>query len=237
MATWVTHLMIADGILDRIDGIDRHGFCVGNIAPDCNIENEDWTSFTPSREITHWMQGPRKSGSDADRFCEEYILRRKSELKTEEEYAFLLGYYAHLMTDASFQAMIRDEDRMRAVWNRIRGTPSLGMLSETMAPTWDSVKHLIPTKERMREIHALEAEYLRSHPNSGYLTEILPLQSCADYIDYLPKGAVVRKVGIMGRLPKNEQSIYPFVAMTREEYDEYLEAAFKLILKNLGEKL
>ena len=35
MATWITHLMIADGVLERIPSLDRHGFCVGNIAPDC----------------------------------------------------------------------------------------------------------------------------------------------------------------------------------------------------------
>ena len=53
MATWVTHLMIADGVLQHFPSLDRHGFCVGNIAPDCNVENEDWTAFTPSREVTH----------------------------------------------------------------------------------------------------------------------------------------------------------------------------------------
>ena len=47
MATWVTHLMVADRVLERVPGLDKHGFCVGNIAPDCNIENEDWTQFVP----------------------------------------------------------------------------------------------------------------------------------------------------------------------------------------------
>ena len=44
-----------------------------------------------------------------------------------------------------------------------------------MDETWDSVKRLIPKKEHMREIYEMEAEYLSDHPNSGYLTEILPL--------------------------------------------------------------
>ena len=61
MATWITHLMIADGLLERFPTLHRTGFCVGNIAPDCNIENEDWTQFIPSREITHWMQGEQKN--------------------------------------------------------------------------------------------------------------------------------------------------------------------------------
>ena len=71
MATWITHLMVADSVLQKMPWLDRRGFCVGNIAPDCNVENEDWTAFTPSREITHWMGGDRKTGSDADRYLNE----------------------------------------------------------------------------------------------------------------------------------------------------------------------
>ena len=60
MATWITHLMIADRVLEAIPELDRHSFCVGNIAPDCNVENKDWTQFVPSRETTHWMSTNRK---------------------------------------------------------------------------------------------------------------------------------------------------------------------------------
>lgn len=92
MATWVTHLLIADNVLQEFTEIDRRGFCVGNIAPDCNIENADWTAFTPSREVTHWMRGQRKEASDCDPFCEEYILKRRAEIRSGEEYGFLLGF-------------------------------------------------------------------------------------------------------------------------------------------------
>lgn len=37
MASWVTHLMIADSVMKQCPELDRHGFCVGNIAPDCNV--------------------------------------------------------------------------------------------------------------------------------------------------------------------------------------------------------
>ena len=72
MATWVTHLMIADMVLEAYPQLNRQGFCVGNIAPDCNVENADWTAFTPSRAVTHWMQGERKSAADCDAFYNEY---------------------------------------------------------------------------------------------------------------------------------------------------------------------
>ncbi len=124
--------MIADGILERIPSIDRRGFCVGNIAPDCNVENEDWTAFTPSREATHWMQGERKKASDCDAFCDEYLLKRKDKIESAEEYAFLLGYYSHLITDVAFQAMIRDEEHVKAAWTRINADEKLSAASAGM---------------------------------------------------------------------------------------------------------
>lgn len=55
MATWGTHLRIADTLFDMGLKLDEVGFCVGSIGPDCNIENEDWSAFIPSREVTHWI--------------------------------------------------------------------------------------------------------------------------------------------------------------------------------------
>jgi len=236
MATWITHLMIADSVLERIPNIDRRGFCVGNIAPDCNVENEDWTAFTPSREVTHWMQGERKKASDCDAFCNEYILKRKDKIKSAEEYAFLLGYYSHLITDAAFQATIRDEDRVRAVWMRIKADEELSVAGAGMDETWDSVKRLIPKKDRMREIYAMEAEYLNDSPNPGYLTEILPLKSFPDYIDYLPKGCIVRKIGVMGYLPELDKSMNKYITMSKGEYANFVEDTIQFVAKQFAEK-
>lgn len=221
MASWVTHLIIADRILDRFPQLHRRGFCVGNIAPDCNIENEDWTAFTPSREITHWMQGEKKQSSDCEVFCEEYILKRRTSISSEEEYAFLIGYYVHLIVDAAYQEMIRDENRVRAVWHRIRQDQTLYDKTLGMEKTWDSVKILLSKARMTREIHSLEAAYLNGHPNSGYLTEILPLEQFPDYIDYLPKGCIVRKIGVMGYLPRAEVCSDSLITVSKEEYTAF----------------
>ena len=92
MASWVTHLMIADRVLEAIPELDRHGFCIGNIAPDCNVENEDWTQFVPSREITHWMSADRKTAADCERFYDAYIADGLFKSKSAQEQSFLLGY-------------------------------------------------------------------------------------------------------------------------------------------------
>lgn len=235
MATWVTHLMIADAVLNRYPNLDRRGFCVGNIAPDCNVENSDWTAFTPSREVTHWMQGARKKASDCNAFCERYILNRRNEIKTSEEYAFLLGYYAHLITDAAFQSMIRDEKRVASVWTRIKSDAVLSKAVEGMNETWDNAKKLIPKRVWINQIYSMEAAYLQSHPDSGYLTEILPLTEFPDYIDYLPAGAVVRKIGVMGYMPKVNVDSEAFIAVSRKEYDDFVGETIDLVVKKIAD--
>lgn len=236
MATWTTHLMIADKVLEVLPELDRHGFCVGNIAPDCNVENEDWTQFTPSREITHWMSADRKVAADCERFYDKYISSRMQELDSSQEMSFLLGYYAHLIADAEFQRYIRDSVRVASSWVRIKEHPVLSCKARNMPENWDSVKKLINKNERMKDIYTIEAEYLDEHPNSGYLTEILGLKTFPDYIDYLPKGAIVRKIGIMGYLPKKESGEFLFVAMSREEYAAFINEATEQIIRGITSK-
>lgn len=237
MATWVTHLMIADEVLKTFPQLDRRGFCVGNIAPDCNVENADWSAFTPSRAVTHWMQGERKSAADCDAFYKEYIAKRADQINSEEEYAFLLGYYAHLITDAAFQKMIRDADRVKAVWQRIMADDRLRIAGAGMEHNWDNAKKLIPKRIWMGQIYSLEAEYLNTHPDTGYLTEILPLKVFPDYIDYLPEGAIVRKIGVMGYVPKLDPDCGEWIAISRKEYETYIRESVELIQKRFSEIL
>ena len=237
MATWITHLMIADSVLQHFPELDKHGFCVGNIAPDCNVENEDWSAFTPSREVTHWMQGERKKASDCDAYYEQYIAKRRDQIQSAEEYAFLMGYYAHLITDAAFQKMIRDEKRVKAVWKRIKENENLQEQSADMDETWDNAKKLIPKRVWVGHIYSLEAEYLNAHPDSGYLTEILTLKDFPDYIDYLPEGAIVRKIGVMGYLPKTSENLGEWIALSREEYEAYIQETIQTIVDRFSEIL
>lgn len=236
MATWVTHLMIADQILSRIDSLDVRGFCVGNIAPDCNLENEDWTSFTPSREVTHWMKGDRKTASDCEGFYDAYLVRRSDEIQSSEHRSFLMGYYAHLLTDAAFQQFIRDKDRVAAAWKRIHNDPVLGPKAAGHPETWDSIKKIVPKNERIAQIYGMEAQYLAENPQSGYLTQIVPLREFPDYIDYLPHGAIARKIGVMGFIPEIDPDLPPPITMTREEYIGFVSDTVEMVIAVFHEK-
>ena len=232
MANWITHMMIADRILALFPSLDARGFCVGSIAPDCNIENETWTAFTPPREVTHWMQGHRKTASDCDRFREEYLIPHLEKSASDEESAFLLGYYAHLIADAEFQRFIRDEERVRAVWRRIRADETICEKASSLPETWDSVKQLIPRDRRMKEIDRIEAEYLNTHPGTAYFTVILPLNDFPDYLDFLPSGSIVRKIRVMGRLPDPCEDT-PLISISGEEYAAYTHRCTVLVQEAL----
>ena len=79
----------------------------------------------------------------------------------------------------------------------------------------------------------IEGEYLRDPPESGYLTDILPLKEFPDYIDYLPSGAIVRKIGVMAYLPKPDESVTGFITMSREEYSRFVEGTISMVLARI----
>lgn len=224
MATWATHLIIADQLSARLNA-DRRGFCVGNIAPDCNIENADWSAFTPPREVTHFMSGKKKSYSDCEAFREKYL--RKPE--NTERFAFFLGYYTHLLTDVAFQDMLRDEKRVKSVWTRIMDSDLANEAAE-LPRTFDSIKILLPKQTREREFEYLESLYLNENPDSGYLTEILPLKEFPDYTDFLPPGAIVRKVRMM-TIPRREPVKLIFIS--KPEFDTFILDTVMMIAEKL----
>ena len=232
LASWVTHMMIADRIMELFPSLSRHEFMVGNIAPDCNLQNEDGNNYTPTREVTHWMSGKWKTARDSERFLHEYV--EKKERTDHREESFLMGYYAHLIADAEFQRFIRDEKRVGDVWNRISQHPRLKSISAGMEESWDSVKVLIGLEDRMRDLYAIEAKYLDAHPDSGYLTDIMNLEEFPDYIDYLPKGAIVRKIQLLRYLPRKEERSYPNIALTEKEHAGFVDSATKLVTEALG---
>lgn len=233
MALWVTHLMIADRVLTKLSHLDARGFCVGSIAPDCNQENESWTEFTPPREVTHWMNGEAKDNSDADRFLDAYFLKRIYQINTKEEYAFLLGYYAHLIADAMYIEFVADNSRIKAVWQRILANEETRKRAQGLECTWKNIRAILPKEVRFGEIGAIERKYLDQHMDSGFMKYILPLSDFPDYIDYLPKGSIKRKIGVMGVIPKPLKDGESLIGITEEELFDFCERAAESVIQKI----
>ena len=139
MANWIAHTRIADELLNKGLNLDEKGFCVGNIAPDCNIENEDWTAYIPPKVITHFMsEKENKTTSDYEKFFNQYI--KDKTFKSNEELSFLLGYYAHLITDAQYQRFIRNESRIIASYKRIHLNQEMTNKIKDYPETFDTLK-------------------------------------------------------------------------------------------------
>ena len=129
--------------------------------------------------------------------------------------------------------MLHEEERVRAIWKRIKQHSELSMLAVGMDETWKSVKSLIQQKEWMQDIYSWETEYLEMHPGSGYYTDILSLTEFPDYLDYLPKGAIVRKVQFMGYLNEKKTGRYSNVVISKNEFDCFVKRSVELAVKGI----
>jgi len=66
-----------------------------------------------------------------------------------------------------------------------------------------------------------------------YITEILPLKEFPDYIDYLPKGSIVRKIGVMGFIPDFDEKITNPISLSRDEYEMFVGETVELVISKL----
>lgn len=231
MAGWITHMRIADEVLKQLPTLDRLGFCMGSIAPDCNVENEDWTAFTPSREVTHWMTGTNKLSADYESFYRRYLANKGS--LSNQERAFYWGYIAHLMTDISFYRFIYDEERVAARWKRACCVPELGEQLEEHPQSYESMKRVFGKKRIFAGWIAMENEYLYAHPECSYRTVLQTVQTFPSYLDYLPEGAIPRKIRVMGGVPEKHKGEIEQVFFTREEMDGYIADACEEIIRRI----
>jgi hypothetical protein len=227
--------MIADNLLIRGLNLDKKGFCVGNIAPDCNVENEDWTSFTPSREVTHWMKGQSKLTSDYEDFYKKYI--KDESFTSNEQYSFLLGYYSHLITDVEFQRFIRDEHRVKNTYDRIKTNGDLREKVIGYSEDFDTLKKIFEKNRVFYDIKVQETNYLKSNPTSGYNTVLQNLEEFPDYLDFFPQGAIIRKIRIMANKPDNDSSEYEFLFFSKQEFEEFIYETSNMVYRLIKDKI
>ena len=105
MATWMVHLRIADILLNKLDGLSETDFIVGNIAPDSGVPNEDWTVYTPSKDICHFKRADANSDKQIDiqKFINKYYTKELANTYDKKHLSFYLGYLTHLLTDIEWR--------------------------------------------------------------------------------------------------------------------------------------
>jgi hypothetical protein len=99
MGTWISHLRIAENLVQHFPGVDEVTFTFGNLSPDSGIPNADWTEFDPPKEITHFLQK-----GDGEHAIHDLLYYRQylASINLEDDiprYSFRLGYFFHLVCD------------------------------------------------------------------------------------------------------------------------------------------
>lgn len=108
MASWMIHLRIADALIDKIEGLDRTAFVMGNIAPDSGVPNSDWSAFSPPKSVTHYYRqmDDKSKQIDIDVFRTDYFSEAHIQTYSNKAYSFFLGYYIHLLSDIEWSEKI-----------------------------------------------------------------------------------------------------------------------------------
>ena len=221
MASWIVHLRVADALLKLFPGNETE-FVFGNIAPDSGIPNEDNTSFTPPKAVSHFQKyhkGHRISGYDI--YEAEYLSPEKLAPYDAASLSFHLGYFSHLLTDYLWALKI-------------------------VLPTFerDRDEYLRDKSAAVRKYkvdwYDLDFRYLRDHPDFRAFAIYRDTPGFRNvYLDFYPPDAfAVRREYITAFYSERRESLdreYPW--LTPEQADEFVKTAVETISSELAKYL
>ena len=202
MATWITHLRLAEALLNLGLEVEQDSFLVGNIAPDSGAPKPDMSGYEPAKRITHWHD--KAKNVDYEAYFRRYLAPAGM---TDDARAFHMGYYLHLLADYEWG---------RTVWRPKKQTP---LYVKALADK-DGLIH-----EIKRDWYGLDFLYLQAHPESIFFKRFRYLESVPDYLDYLAPGLLtqsIQKIQAYYRVPTFDLQ-RPYSYLSQAENDAYVE--------------
>lgn len=105
MATWLTHLRIAEILVGKneLGDLETPLFYLGNIAPDSGEPHEN--GYLPPKVLSHFGHSRNR---EYERFIREYMPRRQ-----DGSFSFMLGYFVHLLADGIWVMEILSQKKGR----------------------------------------------------------------------------------------------------------------------------
>lgn len=215
VASWMVHLRIADKLLDQIPGLAPVEFIVGNIAPDSGVPNEDWSKFTPGKDVSHFKTEEKQV--DAAAFAGKYFTAEQQCGYTAAQYSFYLGYLVHLLTDALWVSHILLPSKEKFAAER---AADKRRFVQRMKDDW----------------YDLDFKYLRDHPGFrafrvylgavGFVNEFME--------EFSPDAFDNRREYITSfYLQKNDNLDRAYPYLTEAEMDAFVESGVGVILEEL----
>lgn len=214
MATWIAHLRVAEKLLAIYKDLDKESFLVGNIGPDSGVPNEDWSSFTPPKKISHWEN---EAGTiDAEDFKKRYLSNIKE--YTNQELSFVLGYYVHLLSDIQWSKyLLKRKDDPLYRDNLAKDKNFIWVIKDD----WYGQDHLYLRENKQNVFYDIFAK-IKEFPNT--------------YFDFFPSEAFTRQVNYISNyyLHCKENVDRDFIYFTKEEMDGYVAAAYDAVKYELS---
>jgi hypothetical protein len=215
MATWISHLRIAAGLLNEIPGLDEVAFAFGNLAADSGKPNEDWTEFDPPKTVTHFIDP-----GQGERFVRDLVFFNKYLKDLDKSdlpcYSFILGYFFHLVSDSLWSHWIGVATK--------RDNPTL--LSEDRSNFWALVKE---------DWYSLDQRYNQAHPEGLFWRAILPNPNPPLYLPFLSKDGLEHSLDHIRQFYSQpepewlEDRPYPF--LNESTLSRYVDKSIAMLLE------
>jgi len=226
-------MMVADHMIKRGLLIDNKGFAIGNLGPDCNVEDSRGKGLHPPREVTHYMSGVSKLTTDYERFYREEILNRG--LTCPQEEGFLIGYYVHLLVDLAFQLFVRNPLRVDNIMSYVDQSDDLSPSFKHHQRDFTGLKKAFGRDRLFAELYQIEKGYL-STSSPSLLRYLFDPVDFPDYMKMFPSGAVGKKLKTIRSYFNQEIPSYDPLFMDPEEVTIFLEETTDFIMDKLANK-
>jgi hypothetical protein len=230
MATWGSHFRITENILRSYRNYDLEikNFTIGNIAPDGGTPNENWSKFTPSKDVSHFFL---KNGLDFLINESKFFLIRDidfyikyvsdiDKINDNIRYSFLFGYFIHLLTDN--------------LWNYFIMRP----LKEKYLKELQKDSNFIWKVKT--DWYDLDKIYLTEHKNGVFWTYFLEAEYSESFLDFLPKEGINRQMEYIKKLYQISNNEYErisarkFTFLNKNEMNKFVNNSTELILDVLA---
>ena len=217
MATWITHMRIAEHFMNIDESLNCADFLVGNIAPDSGIPNENGIGFTPDKIISHYgLDGtPDGKKRGIQNFKNKYVKRE------HKYYKFYLGYYFHLLTDDAWRCSPRKG--IKTVNGRMK------LLHESLS--WEEIK---------KDWYGQDHIFLQNNPDFIFFTMFKNIKEYPNkYLDFFPQDAFSRQVKNITNfyLTAAENAEREFPYLTKSEMDSFVNSTINSIENDLSNKI
>lgn len=176
MASWTTHLRVAEEVAKQLPRFSDELFWLGNMAPDCGVLRASGVDYDPPSKITHWCETELKRTIHPEWFYDAHLTGQH---ETDIE-RFYWGYYCHLLTDLKWVHELYIP--VRAEYDKLNeNTP--GGVDKAM---W--------YQSAQNDWRTIDAKFLQERTSFKPLEELTHMEPVkTQYFDYLPPALLEMK--------------------------------------------